>query len=224
MLTQSSLIAMTGAIVLTFCTCASFVSSFLVKCGNGLDVILRSVFRQSSSFNWCKLRLGRAFCSSDSSKRIEINVWVQLGAVVSTLARICFSPQVRTTGSEGPPASAIEITVIRSSVSVGSAWDVTVADALHSYLVIRFALSSTMHSDVAWPVRSQLTQNVTVPCIGRSAGKISMFLPCGLERHVRSSASCCADFWSRSIKGQSAWATKCDRSSELKHALGGCCR
>ena len=51
-----------------------------------------------------------------------------------------------------------------------------------------FALPGAMYLDAALPVRPQLMQNVTVPCIGWAAGKFSLFMPCGLEGHVYSPA------------------------------------
>ena len=219
----------TGAIVLTFCIGASLVSSLLVKCGKGLEAMVRLVLRQSSSFNWANVRLGRALCSADNNRWMDISVSVQSGAGASSVVRICFSPQVTTTGRDGPPSSEVEITLTWSSVSRKSVE--FVPGAYHAAFTCSSVatLSGIVQSDATWPVWPQLTQNADVPCSGRVAGITSSFMPRGFDGHTHSPArfvrheltACCTGFRARSFKGQSA--TKCEGSPQLKHVRCGCC-
>ena len=112
MSTPSTLMATgTGEIVFTFWIGANFVSSSRVKSGSGRAAIVYLEFLHSSSFNCANVNSGRVFCSAERSKCMEMSVSVQSGAGASNVVSTCFSPQVMTTGREGPPASATEITL-----------------------------------------------------------------------------------------------------------------
>ena len=231
MSTRSTLMAVeTGVIVLTFGTWASLASTFLAECGKGLEAIVRLVMRRSSSFNCDNVRLWRAFCSADSRKWIEIKMSVQSGVGASSVVRICFSLQVATIGREGNPSSDVEIIFTWSYELVHSrrALERGVPPRFHFSSVVAF--SGIKNSDAAWPVRTQLMQNVTVPCTGSAAGTMSLFKPWGFYGQIASQAGFvrhelnvrCIGFRAQSFRGQSA--TKWDGSQQLKHALRSCCQ
>ena len=126
------------------------------------------VLRVSAQFfllalGWAKVRTGRCCCSADSISRIDIIVSVQFGAGASRVARTCLLPQVTTTGREGPPASATEITRIWSSDSMFSTCGLIGAYLAALTCSSCLVVSGTIHSDVECIVRPQLMEKATVP-------------------------------------------------------------
>ena len=178
MSTPSTVIAMgTGAIILTFCISASLVASFLVKCGTGLEPIVRLVLLQSSSFNCANVRFGHAFCSADSRVSEWKLVSIQSGVGASCVVRICFSPKVTTTKREGHPSSDVEITRMWSSGSANS------ATPLSPVLLL-------LHSQAPCGVRpcgrtTKFNAEFAVPYYGKAAGTISLFIQRGFDGQIQ---------------------------------------